>query len=245
MVRYAITSAGLGVLFTLGQLAPSHASPLAAPGNTFVAGSVSCTLGVLLKGSDASLYFTTAGHCAPALGVAPEGMEPEVTVDDAPLGKFVWAEDAIAPFRDTALIRVHPGTAIDPSIIGLGGPTDIAVSPPPLPYRLAFTGGTGWPFIEPTVRPGFSALEPMRDTEADAIIITHAGDSGAAILTCDGFVLGTHHGVTVGWTVDEPSAHGTHIFPLLRPALDRAGEALDITFELAGGSRPFTPPAWC
>lgn len=242
----------VAVLLALGS-SPGQASggPIVSAGGVYYFQNGCCqsfcTLGVALKGSDRRTYLTTAGHCMGAATTADV-----FTADGSPFGAFVWHEDedTVKGSRDFALIRVNEGVEVDPTIAGLGGPRTILDSSPPPGTRVAFTGHG----IEAVPqRGGVVLLESHTDEVAE---FTSApvwfGDSGAAVLTCDGQAVGTirNIGSPSIWYLygippeRTPSPGQTQQVPLLSRSISRAEQALDLRLDLIPGE-DMQPTIWC
>lgn len=246
-----------GFLLIAVLVSTSHAGaslPDIRPGDMILfrqAGTESgCTAGLVFRGSDQHLYLATAGHCmAGGLSKGDEAGEVWNSVGER-IGAFVWFEvgKVAGGHRETALVRLDAGVDVEPSVLETGGPVGMLDSPPLPGTKLVLVGQgvSGLP-----ARPGLVARPTHHPEVSEATLLNSFGDSGAPVLTCEGFAVGTNwtagveiHGLDTLPPERIPEPGQPSPIPMYDAAILRAGVALGIELELVSGGS-FSSPFWC
>ena len=230
----------------LALLAPATAAAQGAsvqPGDWTDAG---CTLGWLFDGSDGSVYFSSAAHCA-AAGQEIRIADPAATEPTAGevLGKVAFrGSDGVDAALDVALIRVRAEMA--PRVAGElrghpGVPTGV-ISPLDASSGdgLRFSGwGTGFEAAQDTRERRQGVFFDGDELAWEGLLPTTGGDSGGPVAhEPTGAALGVNKGGRCGITTWACAQYGPSVAALERLA---AQSGLRITLRRAGAPAPASP----
>lgn len=177
------------------------------PGGRVLSAIGDCTLNFLFRASDGARYIGTAGHCADlgeentfensdrggngrieriwAWGKGPMAKD----IGGQRIGEFVYA--IVYPPKDFALIRLDPHVAASPEMCHFGAPrglystTDAGQAALFLRY---YGNAEGVGEVAPA-RTAVAFGTPNRD-HVSAVGLAVPGDSGAGVMTADGFAVG-------------------------------------------------------
>ena len=203
--------------------------------------SSACTIGPFFRGPGGEVYAVTCAHCAARIDVScevggapgnpflqPSPFDGGRMPEDA-IGVVAWASDIARPQIewDVALVRVHEGVGVAPVIYGANVPVvDIRdVTPRDMGARVLKSGrSTGVTYGEivalgGSVKVHYGACGTA--VAVNAVVTTkmiERGDSGAALVTAGGELLGIMFAVSDKFDFAMPAAPlaRTHGLELLR-----------------------------
>ena len=213
------------------------------PGAQVQAGSGSCTLNFLFKGSDGGRYMGTAGHCVlsdlPISGdvgtrVFAAGEGPAaLDADGDRIGTFAYAVQQQP--RDFGLIRLDDNVDATPVVAQFGGPTGVNDEITTEVTTLSLFGnplGIGGPLA--IGRP-LLALDGLSDPNTVAATgLALPGDSGGPVLDEQGRAVGVLTAIGLGAEAD---GLGLLVITRLSPQLEQAERALGIDLTLQTAPR--------